>query len=479
MEKVYQISCPSCGYRMQVEQENLGRTGTCPKCSHSFQVSSCTVDTVLDSDDPENSRRKQVDVAGIPVDWEVGNVFLDLYAVTDLLGEGGMGKVFKVRHLGWDIDLAVKCPKPQLLTNARAMEAFQQECETWVNLGLHPHTTSCYYVRKLGGFPRIFAEYVEGGSLRRWITRGKLYHGGHDAALERIMTVAIQVAWGLHHAHENNLVHRDVKSANVLLSRSGSAKVTDFGLASARLRVATLAAAGTQNRLASAGGRTPAYCSPEQARNEQVSQKTDIYSWAVCLLEMLCGGVTWKTGPQAPEALRRLMRNGPRRKRVPPTPPELARVITWCLSAELGDRPDDMLEVVRELRAIYRLSTGKPFEQEDPRSVAGRAESLNNRAVSLLDLGKSSEAEQTWLDALRAEPKHVESTFNLGLCRWRAGRQSDEALLQQMNEVVSMHPGEMLPAYLVAQIHVERGDCASALPVLEPVSYTHLTLPTN
>ena len=133
----------------------------------------------------------------VAADWSVGDVILDLYEVTGILGEGGMGKVYKVHHRGWNVDLAVKSPKPEIFAQAGGKDNFLREAETWVNLGLHPHTVSCYYVRTLGGIPRVFAEYVEGGSLADWIRTKRLYEGGPEKALERILDVAIQFAWGL------------------------------------------------------------------------------------------------------------------------------------------------------------------------------------------------------------------------------------------------------------------------------------------
>src|SRR5205085_1333981 len=108
---------------------------------------------------------------------------------------------------------------------------FEREAETWVNLGLHPHVVSCFYVRRLGGIPRVFAEYVAGGSLLDWVRQGKLYEGGPGRALARALDVVAQVARGLDFAHRRGLVHQDVKPANVMLTADGTAKVTDFGLA--------------------------------------------------------------------------------------------------------------------------------------------------------------------------------------------------------------------------------------------------------
>src|SRR5690606_22291803 len=124
----------------------------------------------------------------------------------------------------------VKSPRPEMVLRALGVAKFEAECATWINLGLHPHTVTCYYVRRLGGIPRVFAEYVEGGSLLDWLRTRRLYEGGPEAALARILDVAIQFAWGLGYAHVRGFVHQDVKPANVLLSQTGQVKVADFGL---------------------------------------------------------------------------------------------------------------------------------------------------------------------------------------------------------------------------------------------------------
>src|SRR5687768_16387200 len=86
--------------------------------------------------------------------WRVGEVVAELYRVVEVLGHGGMGVVHRVRHLGWDIDLAVKSPRPELFTDDSARRRFVTEAQTWVSLGLHPHLCGCYYVRTLDGVPR-------------------------------------------------------------------------------------------------------------------------------------------------------------------------------------------------------------------------------------------------------------------------------------------------------------------------------------
>ena len=128
-------------------------------------------------------------------------------------------------------------------------EDFAGEAETWVNLGLHPHVVNCYYVRTLGGIPRIFVEYLEGGTLWDWVRSKKLYAGDDETVLARIIDFAIQAAWGLDCAHKQGLIHLDMKPANVMMDWTGRAKVTDFGLARAR------AQAGPCNGLRRTGAR--------------------------------------------------------------------------------------------------------------------------------------------------------------------------------------------------------------------------------
>lgn len=178
-----------------------------------------------------------------PGDWRVGAVVDGRYRVVGELGRGGMGVVHRVRHLGWDIDMAVKSTLEDVFRSPVGQGLFVREAEAWVSLGLHPHVCACYYVRVLGGVPRVFAEYVSGGSLQDWVRDGRLYEGGGAAVSGRILDVAVQVARGLEHAHSRGLVHLDVKPANVLLDESGTAKITDFGLARSKAAVAAVAAA--------------------------------------------------------------------------------------------------------------------------------------------------------------------------------------------------------------------------------------------
>lgn len=407
-----------------------------------------------------------------PTEWHAGDVILDLYRVAGVLGEGGMGQVYRVLHTGWNLDLAVKRPRAQFFRTESDKKTFSREAETWINLGLHPHIVSCYYVRELSGIPTVFAEFVQGGSLQEWIRSGRLYKGGPEESLERILDIAIQFAWGLNYAHEEGVVHQDVKPANVMMTFEGIAKVTDFGLAQAlgRSRGAGVPASGG-SAVVSYGGMTQAYCSPEQANQLPLSRKTDIWSWAVSVLEMFRGELTWLSGEVAAEALEEYLSDGPESWAVP-MPASVAELLRSCFQPA-PDRPHDALELSFSLLVIYSQIIGRSYHRQIPKAPKLIADGLNNRAVSLLDLGKNDEAERLWSEALRIQPHHPEATYNRGLIHWRAGRLNDEMLIGAMEEVRSSHESGWIDDYLLGLVYLERDDAEAAVEILQNIEAEH------
>ncbi len=336
----------------------------------------------------------------VPAVWKVGDVFPGGYTVTAILGQGGMGTVYKVVHPRWK-EMAVKSPRAEIFAGVGSQEAFIREAETWARLAPHPHIVLCYFVVVMGGIPHIFTEYVDGGSLDSWIRQRTLYLGGTQDNLRCILDVTIQFAWGLHAAHEQGLVHQDVKPANVMLTRQRMVKVTDFGLAKARALSGegqAKAAAGKQSVLVSVGGMTPAYCSPEQAAGQALGRRTDIWSWAVSVLEMFVGGVTWDLGPAAREVLARHER---RDALIPPMPREVANLLSRCLQWQPEARPASMLEVATELQAIYARLLGSAYPRKTPQLAAPDAAMLRNKGLSLLELDRAEEALLAFEQAIR------------------------------------------------------------------------------
>ena len=359
-----------------------------------------------------------------------------------------MGSVWKVHHKSWNADLAMKRPQPKFFAEGseKRKENFIHECESWINLGLHPNIVSCYYVREIGGVPTIFSEWMENGSLKNRIDDGSLYEGTEEEVRARLLDIAIQFCRGLHYAHESkeHLIHQDVKPDNLLLTGSWEAKVADFGLAKARTQLQAGAessrdgsdkdhketeeapALAGATHMAPTGGYTPAYCSREQYFGKTLTRRTDIYSWAVSVLEMYLGQRPWRDGREAGEKctdyfeLARVV-----------MPDHLKELLAKCLRENAEERPHDCAQVEEALKEIYREVTGSEYPREESEAAADTADSLNNRALSFLDLGKEEEAGQLWEQALEKTPDHLASLYNQGVCQWRDGLTAYEEVVRR------------------------------------------------
>lgn len=412
----------------------------------------------------------------VGTEWRVGDVIQDLYEVRRVITSGGMGLVYQIWHRGWNVELAVKVPRRALLGSAQRMADFETEAETWVELGVHPNTVACIYVRRLDGVPRVFAEWVDGGSLADAIRSRELYAGGAEDVTRRLMDVAIQFAWGLDFAHRRGLVHQDVKPANVLLTREGGVKVTDFGLAKARAVAGETSAEPAASVLVGCGGMTPAYCSPEQARaawaagdgggpGVVLSRATDFWSWAISVWEMFAGAPPCRYGQTAAETFDRCLDEGSIES-IAPIPQDLAALLRRCLQPDPAARPRRMGDVADELIAIYTELTGDPYPRTPPEEAKLLSDGLNNQALSMLELGRVAEADRRWQAALASDPLHLEATYNYGVFRWRGGAITDVQLLAELVIAHRSHSSDATCDRMLAAVHLERGDPASARQLL-------------
>lgn len=130
-----------------------------------------------DPTDPAGGKLPLADGPDWPIDGELiekGQLLLGVYRVETLPKAGGMGKVWRVRHTGWNVDLAMKRPKANLFQSEKQKSGFALECESWIGLGLHPLIVSCYYVREIGGVPTIFSEWMDGGAFMIGFTLQKM-----------------------------------------------------------------------------------------------------------------------------------------------------------------------------------------------------------------------------------------------------------------------------------------------------------------
>jgi WD40 repeat protein len=432
-----------------------------------------------------------------PRTWKVGDVIADLYEVTGVLGEGAFGIVHKVHHRGWNMDLAVKSPKEEILWNENAVRRFLREAETWVTLGLYPHIASCYYVRVLGGLPRMFIEYADGGTLRDWLNDGKVkdWH--------TILDIAIQICYGLSFAHKKGLVHRDLKPGNCLMMSDGTLKLTDFGLVKAVLSE-DLPSAGDMTRIGdmtgtasvpdrvprqirdrvpgpmlTAAGRmgTPEYMAPEQWSNPATATAAaDIWAFGVMLYELTCGKRPFEMQPDEPEdafCARMVKSNwaypNPRELRSD-MPQRQVEVVTRCLSPTVEERPQDVEVIAAEIDQLcsdFVDVMPSSSARRPPPEIPSLADTLNNQAVSLIDLGREDDALRLLDEALKVEPAHVHATFNQGLLWWRGGRITDMEALGNLKALREVRPLDYDVSLFIGQCHIERGDAESAIAELE------------
>ena len=352
--------------------------------------------------------------------FEKGTLLSETYRIESDAMMGGMGSVWRVHHNRWNTDLAMKRPQAKLFMSRRDKEGFTDECRNWIGLGLHPNIVSCYYIREINGVPTIFSEWMENGSLESRIRDSSLYAGTDEEAEKRILDVAIQFARGLGYAHRTGLIHQDVKPDNLLLTENWQAKVADFGLAGARKMLSGAAdesGEAGETRLGAHGGYTPAYCSPEQATRRTLTLKTDIYSWGVSVMEMLIGERPWTNGVVAGIACRDYLahcRIG--------VPERLKALLIRCMAQEPDERPGDFTEVCAEMKEIFREETGNEYPRPEPKAAPDTADSLNNRALSYLDMNMPEEAEKLWQEARFADPSNAEALYNAMLHEYREGK---------------------------------------------------------
>ena len=365
---------------------------------------------------------------------------------------GGMGSVWKVHHKDWDVDLAMKRPKAEYFKSDKQKEDFIGECEAWINLGIHPNIVACYYVREMDGVPTIFSEWMENGSLAERISDKTLYNGSQAAVSERLLDIAIQFAEGLHYAHRSLLVHRDVKPANLLLTNEWDARVADFGIAQ------------LGGKKASERAMTPAYCSPEQAAGKKLSRKTDLYSWAVSVLEMYLGYRPWQHGTIAGSECRHYFEMAKI-----PMPDKLCALLEKCLENEAKNRPRDFASVIKELKAVYKDVTGRVYPRPAAKVSSESADKLNNRALSYLDLDRESETEALWVKAALMEPAHTETLFNRCLYGYRSGSMTLYEAQCFLSANWENHFNQAEPGLLLAELSLEGGDLVNAKDVLSYV----------
>ena len=248
---------------------------------------------------------------------KTGSIFADRYQIIEKLGEGGMGKVYKVHDKEIDAKVVLKLLLPEIAADSDTIERFRNEIRLAREIS-HKNVCRMFDLNKEESTYYITMEYVPGENLKNVIQMTK------RLSLGTALNIAKQICLGLSEAHRLGIVHRDLKPSNIMIDKAGDAKIMDFGLARS---ISSRGITGTGFIIG-----TPQYMSPEQVQGEGIDQRSDIYSLGVILYEMLTGRLPFEGDSPVRVALKHTKESPPDPRKInAEIPEEISRVILKCL----------------------------------------------------------------------------------------------------------------------------------------------------
>jgi serine/threonine protein kinase/Tfp pilus assembly protein PilF len=264
-----------------------------------------------------------------------GSTFAGRYQIIEELGQGGMGRVYRVLDKKLKEEVALKLIKPQIGLDRTTLERFSNELKLSRKI-VHKNVARMFDLNDHGGAHYITMEYVRGEDLRRLIRKmGTL-------SPSQAIPIVKQVCDGLKEAHRLGIVHRDLKPGNIMIDEEGNARIMDFGIAR------SLLGKGITGGGAMIG--TPEYMSPEQAEGKETDQRSDIYSLGIILYEMLTGRVPFSGDTPLSVAVKQKTEVPPDPRRLSPQiPADLSRLILRCLEKDKSRRYQSSEELHAEL----------------------------------------------------------------------------------------------------------------------------------
>ena len=273
------------------------------------------------------------------------------YELIEKIGEGGMAIVYKARCRLLNRYVAIKILRPEFTKDEQFIENFKRESQAAAAL-THPNIVSVYDVGKEGNIHFIVMELVEGKTLSQYIEeKGRLDY-------KEAISITRQVASALSLAHKNQIIHRDIKPHNILITNTGVAKLADFGIAKA---VSASTIIGGNNKVMG----SVHYFSPEQARGAYVDERSDIYSLGIVLYEMLTGKVPFDGDNPITIALKHINEPMPSvTAQVPGIPPQLEKIIMKATEKYQSNRyrtADEMIEDLDNIEFITKVMGQKAF----------------------------------------------------------------------------------------------------------------------
>lgn len=270
----------------------------------------------------------------------IGMKLDDKYEILELIGQGGMACVYKAHDLRLDRFVAVKVLKAEFMDNEQFLKKFLREAQADAKLA-HPNIVNVYDVGSENGTYYIVMEYIDGKTLKDYIRAQK------RIPPEECAELCVQIADALRHAHENNIIHRDIKPHNILMTSGKIPKVADFGIARA-ITSSTITA--TQEALGSVH-----YISPEQARGGFLDERSDLYSFGIMMYEMLTGELPYEGETPVAVALQHVQNDVPSPKnKVKGLPDNICQVVLNLTRRKPDDRYQNAQEVIDDLNKIIQ-----------------------------------------------------------------------------------------------------------------------------
>ena len=300
---------------------------------------------------------------------EIGSFLSDRYEILSKVGAGGMSDVYKAKDHILSRFVAIKVLKQEFSEDSSFVTKFRAEAQSAAGLE-HPNIVNIYDVGSENGLYYIVMEYVEGITLKTYIEKkGQL-------SFKESASIAIQVARGIEAAHNKNIIHRDIKPQNIIISTDGKVKVTDFGIAKAT----------SSNTISSDVMGSVHYASPEQARNGFVDGRSDIYSLGIVMFEMVTGRVPFDGGTTVAVALQHLQEEIARPSiYAPDLPISFEKIILKCTQKT----PDRRYQTIEELLTDIRRSLAHP--DEDFVTIAPLVDGGKTKVISPEELDKIKE----------------------------------------------------------------------------------------
>jgi serine/threonine protein kinase/tetratricopeptide (TPR) repeat protein len=315
----------------------------CPKCQHDNPVGSdfcgmCATPLPRIEEIPTVSHTKTLQTPS--QDLTRGSTFASRYEVIEELGSGGMGKVYRVFDKQIEEEVALKLIRPEIASHGKTIERFKNELKITRHIG-HKNVCKMYDLNEENGSHYLTMEYVAGEDLKSMIAMmGRLSAG-------QVVSITKQVCEGLAEAHRLGIVHRDLKSSNIIVDRKGNAHIMDFGIAR------SLKSKGITGPGAMVG--TSGYMSPEQVEAKKVDQRADIYSLGVILFEMVTGRMPFDGDNSLSIAFKQKTESPPDPRQFNSLIPEgLCLIILKCMEKDREKRYQSANEVLAELRKLEK-----------------------------------------------------------------------------------------------------------------------------